>query len=406
MKKNILFVQFYSITDDYCSLFNGFSSVYKECKNMGELVWIEFKSKESWALNRWSYEQKWNMQEYEKRDLPIIKGTVYVSVFWHAHILQTYVWAKKYPNIKFIVGGPPIMLNPYTPDDTVPDNLIIKKGLAEKVIFNKNTVNLSWDISLPADKRLQKVKTIDFTYLVDRKCYWKKCIFCKYYRNKEELLNRSVSNLYLPIKNKKYSIVLQIPSITPKFLLTETPKLIKSPHVQYGMFLRGNNNMILPLKKTLANCSSGIGPDPKQLAFSIGVEFPSNRMLEYMKKGATTYSILKTIELLKQYECIISVNLIRDWTNLTKNDIKEAKNFIENLYAITGNNIIFGLSTLLIIKDTTLDHIYKGPKKNLRTKPFDIGIYKPILNKNQKILNNEYKKICSKFNIHESYTNE
>ncbi len=406
MNKNILFIQFYSIMKNRCALYNGFSNVYEDCKNNGDLLWVELNIEDSHDLTKWSYERKWDMNKFKKNDLPISKGTVYVSTFWHPHVLQAYVWAKKYPDIKFIVGGPPIMLNPYTPDDTVPDNLILKKGLAEKIIFKKNIVSTSWDINLPPKRVLKNIDTIEFTYLIDRRCYWKKCIFCKYYRNIEEPLNRPASKLFLPDNSKKYFIFLQMPSMSPGYLMAELPKLNKSNNIKYAMFLRGNDEIISPLEKTLHKCSMGNGPNPKRLAFSIGVEFPSNRMLKYINKGATTNSILKTINLLKQYGCTIGINLIRDWNNLTEEDVTEAEKFFNKLYSITNNDIIIGLTTLIIVKGTPLDKIYRDSKKSLTKNPFDIGISRPILNKKQKILNDEYNKMFKNFTIYKGYTNK
>ncbi|MBW2633674.1 MAG: hypothetical protein JRE14_06025, partial [Deltaproteobacteria bacterium] len=96
--KDTLFLQFYNqIKGAYYDLCNGYSDTYDLCRSKGDFFWTEHETDRT----------KWHDDTtYTSRQLPIDKGTVYISAIYVNHLYQAYMWARAYPNIKFVVGGP------------------------------------------------------------------------------------------------------------------------------------------------------------------------------------------------------------------------------------------------------------------------------------------------------------
>jgi hypothetical protein len=124
-----LFVQFFNeIKETYFDLCNGFSDTYDLCKSKGDLYWTQHEADQT----------KWYLDEtYTNRELPISSGTVYISAIYVNHLYQSYIWAREYPDIRFIVGGPVaaerrVDVKGWNPvyflidsDDVWPSNLVI-----------------------------------------------------------------------------------------------------------------------------------------------------------------------------------------------------------------------------------------------------------------------------------------
>ena len=78
-----LFLQFYNdIKGIYFDLCNGFSDTYDLCKSKGDFFWTEHEVDNA----------KWDQEEtYKHRELPIKRGTVYISALYMNHLYQSFV---------------------------------------------------------------------------------------------------------------------------------------------------------------------------------------------------------------------------------------------------------------------------------------------------------------------------
>jgi hypothetical protein len=379
MGKNILFVEFASKdshNNSVLNLNNGFSNVYNECKNIGDFYWAM---------------QYNNEFEITKYGLPIKKGKVYVSAFYYPHLLQTYYWAQKYPNIEFIVGGPAIRSGNFS-GRNLPVNLNLTDKTAEEVILNKNTLNKTWGIEYPKDY-LKDKKAVRFTYHLDHRCYWNKCIFCESYtKDLSTGLDNSIENLKIDDDyNLKKIIRLNIPSMTPRFLRNELPKLTRRNDIVYDFFLRASKEIVRILPTILMNLENGAGPYPSQLRLVVGVEFPSNKMLQYMKKGIEKDIIIEIIKLAKKYNISLGLPFIYGWNNLSQNDVDEAIEFLHDVQNVEHPNIESVLFKLEVYPGTFLFNSLKDSLEPVKKYIFDNGEHRVILNAEQHLLNEEFK---------------
>ena len=157
--KDTLFVQFYSkrITvpiQPVWGINNGFSDTYDLCKSKGDFLWVLHDS------------------NYERIKLPIKKGKIFVSASMINEIHLSYIWAKRYPDIDFIVGGPAVSSGTYT-KDSLPKNLVFTEKSVEQ-FFGAPDFSYEWKLELPKQV-LQDDLEIFYTYSITNKCYWNKC---------------------------------------------------------------------------------------------------------------------------------------------------------------------------------------------------------------------------------------
>jgi len=377
-----LFVQFMGRIEEAKLLSNGFSHVYKECKNAGDFYWVDFKK-----------------DGVEEAALPITKGTIYVSTFFPSHVFQAFLWAESYPDLKVVVGGPAVKyhLRGYP---SPPKNVIIKSGLAEKEIFNKERENKDWGIEVPEGIG----EKICVSFVINRQCYWKKCLYCgeRYKGRKGEYnFDNSVAYLKLPENSRKrWRVWLSTPCIRRNFLVNELPKLRRDIVYNYTAFMRADKAVINALKVSLKQCSEEIGDKSLPFTFFVGVEFPSERMLKIIQKGITSDNVLKLAELLTFYKCDFHFSFILGWNILTRTDVKEVRKFAEKLKRIAREKLVVHINPLVY-----------GPLAPFKTRAmivnkskigvvvgYELGPYKyltriPILSKEQRELNREVRDI-------------
>lgn len=381
MGKEVIFLQFAhedSHNDKVLNLNNGLSNVYNQCKQIGDFYWAR-------QLN--------NEIEMKKNTLPIEKGKVYVSAFYYPHLLQTYYWAQNYHNIEFNVGGPAIRAGNFRCQNS-PPNLSLTDKTAEEVIFNQSTLNKTWGIEYPQDLIKDK-ETVRFTYHLDHRCYWNKCVFCEgYTKDLSKGLNNSIDNLKLDDNYYLKKIIrLNIPSMTPKFLKHELPRLTRRNDIVYDFFIRASKEIVEILPAILKSLEEGAGPHPSQLRFVVGVEFPSNRMLQYMKKGIEKDYVLEIIRMAKDYNISLGLPFIYGWNNLCQTDIDEVKQFIHEVDKIGHPSIESVLFQLEVYPGTSLYTNLKDSLEPVKKFIFDNGEHRVILKSEQHLLNQEFKNI-------------
>jgi hypothetical protein len=363
-----LFLQFYSKArfGGYYDLGNGYSDTYNLCKSKGDFYWLDYDGL------RWSTvgalmtgtEELWRCEDVE---LPIKKGTIYVSAIYVIHVYQCYIWAKKYPNIKFIVGGPALISDLFILRDKTPSNLIFTKDSVEEY-FNQPNFNEQWSLDIP--EGLDNENLV-FAYTIDTACYWRQCIYCNYAfckQRKRPIINYGFENVK---HNGSKTIRLNSPSLTPSLIKKVLPSLPKDTNLKYDLFIRcgdaENNALIEALPYT----------NDIVIRFASGIEYPSNRVLKIINKGLTLKEISKTVEIFKDSKHELFLFIILFWDGLNKNDIKDAEVFIKN----TPPNIKLGITRIFAKPFTQLYNDYKIYKE-INIGPFHLGFI-PKISKEQ-----------------------
>jgi len=309
-----LFIQFYYNLSRRLVICNGFSDTYNLCKNKGDFFWI-------------------NEREMYTVDLPISKGTIYVSATFISHLIQVFKWTKKYPDIKFIVGGP-IVSFPVTSTYKDVYGLIPNLELTAKSVeeyFNVDNFSEKWRLPInEIGESTHLYDTVCFGYTIsNERCYWKKCNFCSMPKG----INRA-REVWDPhcIENIEFDGVklarLNTNAITCTDIKKVIPNLSYDKNIFYDVYLRGQKNECIALDKVFKNFK-GVIPN---LKFRIGIEFPSDRILKFANKGTTVQGILQTIDMLNKYDNLqIYTMFIVGWPNLNEDDIKELKEFIDKV---------------------------------------------------------------------------
>ena len=365
-----LFVQFYSKTSypPLCfHLGNGFSDTYDLCNRKGDFHWVRY--------------------HYEKivvEELPIKKGTVYISSLFVGQLHIAYLWAKKYPNIKFIVGGPGVHSSYLVGE--IPKNLLLTEKTVEEW-FEVPNFSGKWNLQIP--KEIPANDTIYFTYVLDNRCYWGNCIFCSYDNARTLTANRIRKDIKFEFEkinyNGKKMIRLGTDAIAPKHIriLNKLP-LVKNLD-SYKAFLRAG-------KKELNTIKSLDNLDWLDIIrFNIGLEFPTDRMWKYMKKGYDTETVVELLNFLKKN---FIIKIIIGWNNLIEDDLINLERFMKRIP--TGENrCTVKLGNLYAIPGTYIHETYKKGKEYF-LEPFYIG-FKPYLTKDQIELNNTAKDIVLKY---------
>ncbi len=332
MQNDVLFIQFMSRSRrGYWDLVNGFSDTFDLCRSRGDFHWVEHEPDSA----RWYSEET-----YQGKALPISRGTVYISASYINHLYQACVWARQYPEIRFVAGGPVAAQRsapgePWEPlyfkireGARLPENLEIT-GRSVEDFFGVPDFSGAWKLDIPED-RVSSRDPVYLSYTLDNGCYWGKCIYCnikeapKDFFRKREHFDYGFSRLDHPGKK---IVRLNTGSITPAYIRDVFSTLPNRPDLEYRTFMRCSRAENRALREVLEKR----GSDFPQITLGIGIEFPSDRMLGWMNKGITAADILETLEICAEYGLHANGNIIFGWENLTEDDIREARRFFENM---------------------------------------------------------------------------
>jgi len=373
---DVLFIQFYSRIGNTNPRFkgqsiydvcNGFSDTYDLCKSKGDFLWINH-SKE---LKGYGHNEQINIDI----DLPINKGTIYTSIYYISHLYQVYKWAIRYPNIKFIAGGPSANKKNFIIDySIIPTNLILIEDTVEEY-FNVPNFSYPWKLELPQEDHSM---SLSYTYTLRSLCYWGKCIFCNYSQGKRE--RPKINFEFLDVDYKGFQRVnLYTPSMTPTQLKDLFYKLEYNKNIRYDIYLRGNKAETEALKEIFENRTTKF----PQTKFFIGVEFPSDKMLKYMNKNASIEGILNTINMISNYShegIQIALPFILGWNNFDHDDMRSLDLFLNKL-PYDKIKITFSANMLSAKPYTKIFNEYER-KKELYIGPFLYG-FMPKINPEQ-----------------------
>lgn len=283
------FVQFYDHKNNTLFLRNGFSSVWNVIKNRGEIIWIDS----------------------DVDDFPDVFDTVYISCSLEKDFGYIEEWVKNSPHINFIVGGPAVNYMNFHIDAP---NFQGEKRYMFEVLDIEPTSEI-WGLELPSVQSLYVYYNYSLSF--GNKCYWGKCNFCN--RKAEPEIDLVFKNI--PILKPNYNTIwLNKLSITPKDILNIFPLMDNSSY--YAFFLRGDSGVLNSLNQVKIT---------KNIRPMIGVEFPSNRMLDFMNKGITTESLLDVMKIFLQNNCMVNITIIHAWTNLIEDDVFDVEKFLSAL---------------------------------------------------------------------------
>lgn len=390
---DVLFVQFYSQSKTtYFDLTNGFSDTFALCRDKGDFLWVDHEGDSS----------KWHDEDiYTSRKLPISSGAVYVSAAYINHLYQAYIWARDYPQVTFVVGGPVAASQNCDPknwsplyfqvrdDIRFPKNLQITAQSVEE-LFGVHDFSGRWHLTIPSSQ-VAPDSPIYFSYTLDNGCYWGKCIYCNIKETPRDAFRgrKTIDFAFSELNHPGRKIVrLNTGSITPKNISAVLPNLPRRDDLEYRTFMRSAKAENRALKAALAQN----GGDFSNLTLGLGVEFPSDRMLAYMGKGITKADILETLEICAEYKVKVNGNVILGWGNLIEEDIRDLERFFKGMPIQSMTTA--QLRWLYAHPQTVIHDHYPGDPVHLG--PFYLG-FSTEISPEQMALNREAAEIIKKY---------
>lgn len=390
--RDTIFLQFYNpVKDNYYDLCNGFSDAYDLCAGKGDFLWYEHEADST----KW-YDER----TYQDPDMPVDSGTVYISAVYLNHLYQAVVWAGRYPNIQFVVGGPAAAERGIGSDGwnpvyfqlnqgaSLPPNLKIT-GISVEDWFGVPNFSGKWRLKLPDE--IPPKNPIYFSYTLDNRCYWQKCIYCNIALHAKETFRKRTDFQFefkeIPHPGRKL-VRLNTGSMTPRYIRELLPNLPDEDDLEYRLFMRPatpeNNALSWAIKKRK-------GPFPK-MTLGLGIEFPSDRMLAHVGKGFDQKEMLQSLQLCKENGLRVNGNFILGWNNLIKSDIQELADFVEQVPA--GAMATLQVRWLFAHPYTDIHQTYQGDP--IRLGPFYLG-FRTLIPEDQLVLNREACEIVEQF---------
>lgn len=364
-----LFVQFYGKTNSgWFDLCNGFSDTWDLCRSHGDFYWVEQLA----DLNRW-----YDESAYTDVPLPIDKGQVFVSASYVNHLYQAYTWALKYPDIRFVVGGP-VASERCTDQDgwhsvhfkvsgTLPPNLTLT-GQSMESWFGVPDFSGKWTLEVPdpvpADSRIY------FSYTLENLCYWKKCPFCSIAQHtpKHARHRQSFGLEFKELDFPGHKIVrLNTGSITPAQIREILPRLPQEDDMEYRYFMRAAKAETQALREVVAKLDGRIPAS----TLGFGIEFPSDRMWQYLNKGTRMDEVMETLDFCRESGFKVNANVILGWNNLVNQDLKDLEFFMDSLAESAVTTL--QLRWLFAHPYTKIYDEYQGKENSITLGPFNCG---------------------------------
>jgi len=364
-----LFIQFYNKTySGWFDLCNGFSDTWDLCRSKGDFLWIPLDM---------DTDQWYDENAYTRIPLPIQKGTVYVSASYVNQLYQAFLWANQYPDITFFVGGP-VASERYCAEPgwhsvhfkvehPLPANLVVT-GQSVESLFGVPEFSGRWHLEVP--DRIPANSRIYFSYTLENQCYWKKCPFCSIAQHSSaHFRKRKILDLaFTDLDYTGHKIVrLNTGSITPEHIRSILPLLPATPDMEYRFFMRAAAAETRAMEAAVSKMQGQV-PD---CTLGFGIEFPSDRMWQYLNKGTRMDDVIKTLEFCTKTGFKVNANVILGWNNLTEQDLIDLEGFMENLSADTVTTL--QLRWLFAHPYTKIYDTYEGVENSIRLGPFNCG---------------------------------
>ena len=366
--KDILFIQFYGdkFHDGVLILFNGFSDTHKYCKNIGDVIWVDHYKIKTFTFGS-------NVK------------TVYISSNLIEHTDASIEWAIKYPQINFIVGGPCISIA-FSPLIMLPPNIKFTDGSVEQY-FNIPDHSQEWGLDISDIENAKSNKLLTFSYSIMTDCYWSKCIFCNchYFNNRtrDYIDKKAFDSIDFPgIKQVRFNI----PAMSRDNLNNFMSQFYFDPNTRFDFSIRCDKHIY----ETMDLILNKLNRTTPNLKINFGLEFPSNRILQFINKGVNVEDIFKTVEVLGNHKNInIFSNSIIGWPNLIESDIDELKYFIDNI----GNIYLNSIWKLKCYNGTPSHDIFNDGKQTIFENKYFYRGYMPFLSDEAIELNKIAEKI-------------
>jgi hypothetical protein len=316
-----------------------------------------------------------------KQSIPDFHGIVYISAWYGQDLTETYKFAKNNPKSIVILGGPIVHAIKDVPKYKLP-NIIMTEKSAESVIGEG-----AWNLEIP---QRYNDSHVSWTQMVDssRGCYWGQCTFCRASQGKPLTTFREIESIPIVEVGKTKSIWLGSLCLSPKALFNIFSTVSDREDVFYFSYVRATKSSADALR-----CSKNAG---KQCVFVCGLEFPGNRMLSQIRKGMRTEDQLYFIKTLTKMGCEISLNFIIDWIGINERDIRQAREFFNELKLIHNGNLSAKVYELHLVPSVFTDN-YSGEKVAVSNSLGDIINYLPVLSDKEKRLNAELREIYYDF---------
>ena len=150
-------------------------------------------------------------------------------------------------------------------------------------------------------------------------------------------------------------IRLQIPSFNEAISNKLFTNFKTDKNIIYDVSLRCDPSII----KSIDSALDKLGSHLPKLKLKLGVEFPSNRMLKFMKKGITLNDVLEAVKMCRKYDSnfiMLYILLMSSWPNLNSSDLSDFDIFKDN---ITKPVELISLAPLYCAVGTEIHEMYK-----------------------------------------------
>jgi hypothetical protein len=375
-----LFVQFSNIRNakrhTSYTFSNGFSEAFSLCKNLGDFYWSDSPQYlESGIMD----------QEPNIPCPPLNKGNIYASCFNVVNTYIVYKWAIEKPNVNFLVGGPSVQNLRYDKKQ-IPKNLKFTTKTVEQY-FKVPNFSQQWGLEIP---EIPKEWEIMFSYVTENRCYNNKCIFCSHYKTDERTKHNPKYEFQGMFPGRNKIIFITTPSASPKFLKEELQKMPSGNEYLYLIFIRPDQIIGNILENILIEWEKR-GRQPN-IRLMIGIDFLSNKMLQYIRKNHTIEDAIKVLKILEKYNVDTIISTIMGWPVLTEQDLINMNKYLQEEPVLRSTNFQWLMNELQakVNSDIHNDPLYKGTKQYIG--PFYIG-FTPELTKEKEDLNEEARQL-------------
>ena len=366
---DIVFIQFYGKTNSgWYDLCNGFSDTWDLCRSKGDFLWYpHVQDADLW----------YNPDAYGNLTLPISKGKAYVSASYVNHLYQAYVWARQYPDVEFIVGGPVASERcgggqgwnsvHFKVEGELPPNLSLT-GRSMESLFGIPEFSGQWKLEIPDN--VPEGSKVYFSYTIENLCYWKKCPFCTIAQHTpEHARKRKEFGLeFKDIDFKGHKIVrLNTGSITPEHIRRILPRLPVGDDIEYRSFMRAAKAETRAIREVVAQMKGNLPAS----TLGFGIEFPSDRMWKYLDKGTRMDEVIETLDVCRESGFKVNANVILGWNNLVDQDLKDLETFMDSL----AENAVTTLQLRWLFAHpyTKIYEEYEGKENSIHLGPFNCG---------------------------------
>jgi len=305
---------------------NGFSSVWKKLEHMnrGPIIWVDMDSELS------------NYFRYPN-------GIAYVSVYYKSELFKVITWAKQRPDVEFHIGGPIVDTWPLSKkiENSLPNLKSHHRILIEELLFQQEIAPLNfWDLKIPNNL---EVSDLAYGFSISKKngCWWRRCTFCKQ-KHVPKYLNYSEIPI-IDYAGTKH-IWINTYCMRPRDITSIYSKLPDRNDVRYASYLKLTSESI----SSLAHAFDKMKCDPSQLAFNVGIEMPSDRVLKIWDRGVSLCDYINGISFLLYHKCKIAINLIFRTGIVQKSDIDDVRLFTDALSHMDLSNVTINIYRLHI----------------------------------------------------------